>query len=83
MSSAAEIRDALGYGGYGKHDIIWFNRAFRDPVLQAQLETQAWEDMRPGAVVMCANLEAPPPGWIVIDQDMDHTARGVWRKPGS
>ena len=55
---------------------------FRDPVLQAQLEDEVWENMRPGAVAMCANLEAPPPGWIVIDQDMDHVCRGVWQKRG-
>jgi hypothetical protein len=77
----AEIGDAADYGGYGKHDIVWFNRACRDPVLQAQLEARVWENMRPGAVAMCANLEAPPPGWIVVDQDMDHVCRGAWQKP--
>ena len=76
-----EVGDAAEYGGYGKHDIIWFNRACRDPVLQARLEAAVWENMRPGAVAMCANLEAPPPGWTVIDQDLDHQCRGVWQKP--
>ena len=83
LGGDVEVGDALGYGGYGKYDVVWFNRAFRDPVLQAQLEVQVWEDMRPGAVVMCANLEAPPPGWLIVDQDMDHKARGVWQKRGS
>jgi hypothetical protein len=78
-----EIGDAAEYGGYGKHDAVWFNRACRDPVLQARLEAWVWENMRPGAVAICANLEAPPPGWIIVDQDMDHVCRGVWQKPGS
>jgi len=76
-----EIGDAAEYGGYGKHDVVWFNRACRDPVLQARLEAEVWRNMRGGAVAMCANLEAPPPGWTVVDQDMDHTCRGVWQKP--
>jgi hypothetical protein len=81
LGGDVEVGDALGYGGYGKADLIWFNRAMRDPVLQAQLETQVWEDMRTGAVVMCANLESPPPGsWLIIDQDMDLPTRGVWLK---
>lgn len=82
LGGDVEVGDAIGYGGYGKADLIWFNRACRDPVLQAQLETQVWEDMRPGAVVMCANLEAPPPAsWIIVDQDVDHAVRGSWLKP--
>jgi len=83
LGGNVEVGDAIGYGGYGKADVIWFNRACRDPVLQARLEADVWDGMRDGALVMCANLEAPPPAsWAVVDQDMDIPCRGIWMKTG-
>lgn len=72
--------DALEFGDYGKYDLLWFNRVFRDPVLQAALEQRIWEGMTAGAVVICANLEAPPPSsfWPVLD-DWE-VRRGIWYK---
>lgn len=65
----AEVANALGWDSYGKFGLVWFNRPFRDPLLQRQLEQQVWADMAPGAVVIAANLEAPPPAdwWPVLD----------------
>jgi trans-aconitate methyltransferase len=66
---SAEVADALGWNGYGKYDLLFLNRPFKDPVLQRQLEAQVWDDMAPGAVIIGANLEAPPPQdwWLVLD----------------
>lgn len=64
------VCDAADFGNYGGYDLIWFNRVYRDPDLQAALEKRIWDDMAPGAVVMCANLEyQPPPAsfWPVLD----------------
>jgi SAM-dependent methyltransferase len=73
--------DAAGWYNYGAFDLIWFNRVFRDPVTEAALELQVWEDMAPGAVVMCANLNAPPPpGWLIVLDDLE-LHRGAWQKP--
>lgn len=74
--------DAAGWDGYGNYDILWFNRPFRDRALEYQLERQVWEDMKPGAVVMCANLEAPPPSsrFAIVVDDWE-ARRGVWMKP--
>jgi trans-aconitate methyltransferase len=79
----AEVADALGWDGYGKFDIVWFNRPFRDPALQRQLEAQVWNDVRPGAVVICANLESPPPRtwWPVLDDR--EVRRWIAQKPTS
>jgi trans-aconitate methyltransferase len=77
----AEEADAGHYNGYGKFDIIWFNRPFRDQSRQAALEKKVWAETRPGAVVMCANLEDPPPSsWFIIEDDWE-VRRGVWQKP--
>lgn len=75
-----QVADAAGFGDYGKYDILWFNRVFRNPGCQAVLEHQVWRDMAPGAVVICANLEAPPPPsfWPVLD-DWE-VRRGIWYK---
>jgi trans-aconitate methyltransferase len=75
----AETADALGWKGYGDYDLIWFNKPFRDPGLEAELEQQVWEDMAPGAVVICANLERPPP--FVTALDDWEARRGIWVKP--
>lgn len=74
--------DAADFTDYGKYDLIWFNRVYRDPGLQAVLEARIWAGMAPGAVVMCANLEAPPPSsWLIVLDDWE-ARRGIWRKPG-
>lgn len=76
-----QTADALGWKGYGDYDLLWFNRPMQDPGLQAELEEQVWEDMAPGAVVMCANLEAPPPSWrfFPVLDDME-IRRGIYMK---
>lgn len=76
-----EEADALEYDGYGKFDLIWFNRPFNDQKLQVQLEEKVWADMRPGAVVIAANLLNQPPSnwWLVLD-DWE-VRRGIWQKP--
>lgn len=77
----AIVADALTWPGYGHYDIIWFNRPFRDPAPEQVLEDKVWADMRPGAVVMCANLEHPPPSrWPLILDDWE-ARRGIWMKP--
>lgn len=81
LGLAAEVADAAGYPRYGDPDIIWFNRPFRDPDPEYKLECQVWADMKPGAVVMCANLEYPPPSsWPLILDDLE-ARRGIWVKP--
>lgn len=77
----AEVADALGWDGYGKYDLLWFNRPFRDRATQRQLEAQVWQDMRPGAVVIWANLEMPPPAnwWPVLVEAS--VPRGIVQKP--
>jgi len=77
----AEVADALGWGGYGKYDILWFNRPFADPATQARLEAQVWQDMAPGAVVIAANLNSPPPAtWWPVFRDVDIN-RQIMQKP--
>lgn len=78
----AEVADALGWDGYGKYDLLWFNRPFNDAALQYQLEAQVWKDMKPGAVVITANLLGRPPGnwWLVLDDS--GVNRWIWQKPG-
>lgn len=62
--------DALGWDGYGKYDLIFFNRPFFDRDQQAQLEQQVWDGMKPGAVVIGVNLMEPPPSsWYPILDD--------------
>jgi protein-L-isoaspartate O-methyltransferase len=77
----AETADAAAWDGYGKHDVVWFNRPFRDPGTQQQLEDLVWRDMAPGAVVIVANLEHPPPSqWLVVLDDWE-IRRGIYMKP--
>lgn len=81
LGLTVSVEDALAHKGYGGHDILWFNRPFRDQMLQRALEQRVWEQMAPGAVAMCANLESPPPsGWPLILDDWE-IRRGIWRKP--
>lgn len=89
MAAAAAVRlgpgtvreaDALGWPFYAAYDIVFFNRVFRDEVLEAELEAQVWRDMRRGAAVICMNLAAPPPGWLPVTDDWE-ARRGVWIKP--
>lgn len=76
-----EEADAAGWKGYGDYSLIWFNRPFRDRDAQAGLEARVWEEAAPGAVVICANLENPPPSsWFVTLDDWE-VRRGVWVKP--
>jgi SAM-dependent methyltransferase len=78
---SAEVADALEYGDYGKFDLLWFNRPFADRALQRKLEVTVWEAMKPGAVVITANLEAPPPeGWWLILDDQG-VRRWIKQKP--
>ncbi len=73
--------DALDWDGYGKADLVWFNRVFRDGPVQAGLESLVWSSVRPGAVVMCANLEdRPPRDWYPVLDDWE-VRRGIWQKP--
>lgn len=79
----AEVADALGWDGYGKYDIVWFNRVFSDRELQRKLEYQVWTGMRPGAVVIAANLENPPPAnwWPVLIEADPSVRRWINQKP--
>lgn len=80
-AEVAEVADALGWDGYGKYDLVWFNRVFSDRDLQRRLEYQVWTAMRPGAVVIAANLESPPPAnwWPVLDDR--EVRRWIAQKP--
>jgi len=94
MAAAARERylqvltmDAMLYKAYGNYDAVWFNRVCRDRPLQMALEQKVWHDMRPGAVIICANLEnPPPPSWFIINDswgtEPEGLRRGVWAKPG-
>lgn len=71
LGLTVSCEDALGHKGYGLDwDLIWFNRPFRDPGLERQLEAQVWEDAAPGTVIIMANIEQPPSqGWYLILDD--------------
>lgn len=71
--------DAEHYDGYGQADITWFNKVARDRLIQARVEAKVWQDTAPGTVVICANLEAPPPGWFPVLDDWG-ARRGIWMK---
>ena len=80
---SADIADASKWDDFGGYDIIWFNRVFRLAEEERALETREWETMRPGAVVMCANLDAAPPSsWFIVVDDWE-IRRGIWMKPPS
>lgn len=77
----AEVADAWTWEGYGDYDLVWLNRPFRDPSREYSLEQRVMATMAPGAVLMCANLEYPPPSsWPVILDDWE-ARRGIWMKP--
>lgn len=77
-----QTADALAWDGYGKADLIWFNRPFRDPAAQASLEALVWDQASPGTVIICANLEGRPPmSWYPVLDAWDSERRGIWQKP--
>jgi trans-aconitate methyltransferase len=76
----AEVADAETYGGYGAADIIWANRVARDGQIQARIEQKMMRDMKPGAIVIMANMEIVPPGWHPVLEDAE-ARRGIWQKP--
>lgn len=72
--------DALDWKDYSA-ELIWFNRVFRDPAPQRELEQRVWDEADPGAVIMCANLESRPPGaWFPVLDAWDEERRGIWQK---
>lgn len=74
--------DALSWPHYGNYDIIWFNRVFRDPAPETELESLVWRTADPGTVILCANLEGRPPGsWFPVLDSWDSDRRGIWQKP--
>jgi len=78
---SVEIADALGWKSYADFHLIWFNRVFRDPRLQAQLEEQVWDGMAPATVVITANLEnPPPPSRFHVILDDQEARRGIYLK---
>ena len=79
--TSADLSDAGKWDDFGNYDIIWFNRVFRPADEEQALEARVWETMKPGAVVMCANLDAAPPtSWFIVVDDWE-IRRGVWMKP--
>ena len=78
-----ETADAVTWKGYGDCDCVWLNRPIRDAGAEAALEQRIWDEMTPGAVIICANLEAPPPaGWYIINDSWASLQRGAWAKAG-
>jgi len=73
--------DAFDFQAYGKFDIVFFNRPFRDRPTQRDLERMVYAKIRRGAVVICMNLETQPPAdkYLVITDDWE-SRRGVWLK---
>lgn len=73
--------DAFDFQAYGKFDIVFFNRPFRDRPTQAKLEHLVYSKIRRGSVVICMNLETQPPGskYLVVTDDWE-SRRGVWLK---
>lgn len=71
--------DAFDFQAYGKFDIVFFNRPFRDRPTQRDLEALVYRKIRRGAVVICMNLETQPPPdkYLVITDDWE-SRRGVW-----
>lgn len=79
----AILADALSYTGYGRYRVIWFNRVARDVSTQLAIEHAVWSGTAPGAVVICANLEQPPPQtWFPVLEDWE-LRRGIWAKPAT
>jgi hypothetical protein len=74
------VGDAANFPDYGRYALIWFYRPIDDPVLQAALEKTVWDQMAAGAVVICANLEAPPTDWHELLSDWE-ARRAILMKP--
>lgn len=76
--NAAEC-DAFDFQAYGRFDIVFFNRPFRDRPTQSKLERLVYSKVRRGAVVICMNLETQPPEdrYLVVTDDWE-SRRGVW-----
>jgi SAM-dependent methyltransferase len=78
----AELASAEAYDGYKAADCVWLNRPRRDREGEAILERQIWDEMAPGAVIICANLEhRPPENWFIIEDQWQDLRRGAWLKP--
>ena len=79
----AVVADAEAWPSYGKYQVLWFNRVARDAGIQRGIEAKVWHDTAPGAVVICANLEEPPPAasWFPVLDDWG-ARRGIWMKTG-
>jgi SAM-dependent methyltransferase len=78
---SVETADAGDWAGYEKFDVVWLNRPLRDRDAERFLEERIYREMAPGAVLICANLEAPPQGWWIINDSWDSLQRGCWAKP--
>jgi trans-aconitate methyltransferase len=64
--------DALGWKGYGDFDLVFFNRPFYDQVREVELENQVFAGLKPGAVLITANLiTVPPSSWYPILNDSE------------
>lgn len=78
---AVVTADALGWDQYGDFDLLFFNRVFSDGYKEAELERQVWAGMKSGAVVIAANLLAPPPvSWYPVLDDGE-VRRWIAQKP--
>jgi len=75
----AAVCDATVFDAYGKFDIVFFNRPFRDRQMQRDLERLVYSKVRRGSVVICMNLETQPPQdkYLVVTDDWE-SRRGVW-----
>lgn len=73
--------DAFDFQAYGKFDIVFFNRPFRNREVQRDLERLVYSKVRRGAVIICMNLENQPPEskYLVVTDDWE-SRRGVWLK---
>jgi trans-aconitate methyltransferase len=81
LGLSAEAADAEAWDRYGDYDITWLNRPLRDRDRELALEKRIWDAMAPGAVVICANLEEPPPSrWYTVLDAWDSDRRGIWAK---
>jgi hypothetical protein len=77
-----EIADAGTWTGYAEADFVWYNRVFRDPAAEEELERRIWAEMAPGAVLACVNTAFPAPSdWIIILDAWRDEQRGIWLKP--